>query len=368
MPEAFETFKAWDPRQGRRIEILDPDGSLRPGAAGLPLPTREKLLEGHRAMVLGREADDWAVSLNRQGRMPTYPPVHGQEANSAGALLALRPDDWFVPAFREMPGLIQRGVPLRQQYLYWLGLEEGSRLDRETYHILPSSVPIGSQTLHAVGLARAEAYRGTDRIAITYCGDGGTSEGEFLEALNFAGAWRAPVIFFVQNNGWAISVPRARQTAAATLAERAFGFGFEGVQVDGNDLLAVHAAVTLAADKARKGGGPTLVEGVTYRMGSHTTADDPTRYRSAGEVKAWEARDPIARLEAYLVAEKILAPGDLERIRKECRDHARAEFEVAEGYRAIALDETFRYHFKELPPLLAGQLEERARREQEVAK
>lgn len=361
-------FERLDPRQGKRLEILREDGTLAPEAGEWPAMPPERLLEAHRAMVTAREMDEWCVSLNRQGRMPTYPPVRGQEANSAGAILALRPDDWFSPAFRELPAFLLRGIPIRQQYLFWLGVEEGSRLPAERYRMTPISVPIGSQTLHAVGLAHAERYKGTDRIAICFCGDGGTSEGEFLEALNFAGAWNAPVIFYVQNNGFAISVPRRMQTRAATLAERAFGFGFPGVQVDGNDVMAVHAAVSLAAERARAGGGPTLIEGITYRMGAHTTADDPTRYRSDDEVKAWEGRDPILRLERHLAATGLLPAERAARIRKEARDLVRAEFEIAEAFRPIELEETFKYLYAEMPPVIRHQMEERARLAKEAAR
>jgi len=361
-------FEPWDPRAGKRLEALREDGTLTPDAARLPAPDDATLLSIHRAMALAREADEWSVNLNRQGRMPTYPPVRGQEATSAGAIAALRKDDWFVPAFREMPGFILRGIPLRQQYLYWLGIEEGMRLPRETYHMTPISVPIGSQALHAVGIAFAERAKASGRVAIAFCGDGGTSEGEFLEALNFAGVWNVPVIFFVQNNGWAISVPRRMQTKTATLAEKAFAFGFEGVQVDGNDALAVFGAVAMAAERARSGGGPTLIEGVTYRMGAHTTADDPTRYRTDDEVKPWEAKDPILRFERYLAGRKILPPEEAERVRADCRAHARAEFDEAERFRPGSLEETFRYHFAQMPPLLAHQLAERARLEREDAR
>lgn len=361
-------FDGLDPREGKRLEILREDGTLAPDAARYPLMSKDQLLAAHRAMVVAREMDDWCVSLNRQGRMPTYPPVRGQEANSAGALSALRPDDWFVPAFRELPGFILRGIPLRQQYLFWLGHEEGSRLPPERYRMTPIAVPIGSQTLHAVGLAHAERYLGSERIAITFCGDGGTSEGEFLEALNFAGAWDAPVVFFVQNNGWAISVPRRMQTKSATLAERAFGFGLPGVQVDGNDVMAVFAAVSLAAERARSGAGPTLVEGVTYRMGAHTTADDPTRYRSDDEVKGWECKDPILRLERHLDREGILPAAAAEALRAEARSLVRAEFEVAEAHPAPTLEDTFKYLYREMPPALARQLAERARLEKEAAR
>ena len=184
--------------------------------------------------------------------MPTYPPNKGQEANGVGALLALRDDDWFIPAFRELGAWLTRGVPLRQLYQYWYGNEQGNHLPTEAWHTLPVSVPVGSQPLHAVGLAYAEKLARSDRLAITFMGEGATSAGAVHEAFNLAGVWGVGVIFYVQNNHWAISLPTQEQTASTTVAEKAFAYGFEGVQVDGNDLLAVHAAVSMAAETARR--------------------------------------------------------------------------------------------------------------------
>ncbi|HUJ73801.1 MAG TPA: thiamine pyrophosphate-dependent enzyme, partial [bacterium] len=270
----------YDPREGRMLSLLDAEGKLAPLPPGMPRLTDEQALAAYKTMVLTRQADEWAVNLNRQGRMPTYALNKGQEANSIGALLALRPDDWFVPAFRELGGLLIRGITLKQWYLYWYGNESASALPAGTYRTMPISVPIGSQMLHAVGLAWAERYQGGDRIAITFLGEGGTSEGEFHEACNLAGVWKAGVIFYVQNNYWSISLPWPKQSASATAAEKGFAYGFPGIRVDGNDVFAVYAAVKLAEERARTGQGPTLIEGETYRLGAHTTSDDPTKYRT----------------------------------------------------------------------------------------
>jgi pyruvate dehydrogenase E1 component alpha subunit len=351
-------FEKIDPRKGKRLQLLKEDGTLTEVAENYPLMEDEQILEAYKTMILTREADEWAVSLNRQGRMPTYPPVRGQEANAIGSLMALRNDDWFVQAFREMGGLLVRGIPLNQQYLYFLGNEIGSKYKSGTY-TLPISVPIASQTLHAVGLAYAEKYKKTDRIAITFVGDGGTSEGDFHEALNFAGVWHAPVIFYIQNNQWAISVPRAKQSASKTLAEKAFAYGFEGIQVDGNDILAVYAATTIAAEKARNGDGPTLIEGFTYRLGAHTTADDPKRYRADEEVESWEKKDPIIRIEKYLISKDLLKEDEIESMKKDAKKEAQKAFEDAEKYEKPSLDDTFRYTFKEMPRVLEVQLEKR---------
>jgi pyruvate dehydrogenase E1 component alpha subunit len=310
-------------------------------------------------MVLARQADEWAVSLNRQGRMPTYPPNKSQEANGIGALLALRPDDWFVPAFRELGAWLVRGVPLSQVYLYWYGNERASFLPMDRYHTLPMAVPVGSQSAHAVGIAFAEKLRGTDRIVITFMGEGATSEGIVHEAMNLAGVWGVGVIFDVQNNQWAISLPTGQQTASMTLAEKAFAYGFEGVQVDGNDLFAVYAAVTLAAETARTRQKPVLIEGYTYRLGAHTTADDPRRYRDEQEVERWAELDPVVRLEKYLAAGGLLSEEDRHRIQEQAMEEARRTFEETERTPDPTREDTFLHTFATLPPLLQVQLERR---------
>ncbi len=354
-------FEKFDPREGKRISLLDPSGVLLADTQGLPLLSDEQALAAYRSMVLAREADQWAVSLNRQGRMPTYVVNKGQEASSAGALMAISGDDWFVPAYRELAGMIVRGVPLRQIFLYWYGNEEGSRLPRDELHMLPLAVPVGSQIVHAVGIAYAERFLGSGRIVLTFMGEGATSEGDFHEACNLAGVWKSGVIFFAQNNQWAISLPREKQTASRTLAEKAFAYGFEGVVVDGNDIFAVYAAVSLAAAKAREGGGPTLIEGFTYRLGAHTTADDPSRYRRDEEVSRWIPLDPIPRLERYLLSKGHLSESQIDSIREESLASARREFEEAEKTADPALEEVFRYLYERMPESLSAQMERRRR-------
>ena len=221
-------FESYDPREGKILRLLDEAGELSPIPKGFPRLTDEQALSAYKTMVLARQVDEWAVSLNRQGRMPTYPPNKGQEANSIGALMAVRPDDWFVPAFRELGGMLIRGVSAKQWYFYWYGNEWANHMPADTYHMMPMSVPIGSQLLHAVGLAWAERYKGTDRIAITFMGEGASSEGEFHEACNLAGVWKAGVVMYAQNNNWSISLPWSKQSASKTLAEKAFAYGFPG--------------------------------------------------------------------------------------------------------------------------------------------
>jgi len=206
-------FENYDPREGRLLSLLDVTGKLAPFPPGMPRLTDEQALAAYKTMVLSRQVDEWAVSLNRQGRMPTYALNKGQEANSVGALMAVRPDDWFVPAFRELGGMLARGISLKQYFLYWYGNEWANHMPVDTYHMMPISVPVGSQMLHAVGLAWAERYKGNDRIAITFMGEGASSEGEFHEACNLAGVWKAGVIIYAQNNHWSISLPWSKQSA-----------------------------------------------------------------------------------------------------------------------------------------------------------
>lgn len=352
-------FEKYDPRKGKRIQLLDETGKLTANAKNFTLMNNEEILEAYTHMIGSRIADEWAISLQRQGRMPTYPPSQGQEANSVGAALAMRKDDWFVQSYREMGGLLARKIPLHKVYQYFYGSEEGNRLPPQTYFTTPQSVPIATQTLHAVGIAFAEKYQKRDRVTVVFCGDGGTSEGDFNEALNFAAVWNAPVIFYVQNNQYAISCPRNRQSKVETLAERGFGFGIEGVQIDGNDVLAVHAVVSLAIEKARKGDGPTLIEGFTYRMGAHTTADDPTKYRRNEEVEAWKNKDPILRTEKYIQAQNIGSEKELESIKKKAKEYAVQEFEKIENAKKPSLEDGYRYMYKEMPDILRLHMESR---------
>jgi pyruvate dehydrogenase E1 component alpha subunit len=352
-------FEEFDPRKGSTFRLLNTDGTLDGQADRYEILSDEQARKAYEVMVLARQADEWGVSLNRQGRMGTYVPNRGQEANSVGSLMALRQSDWFVPAFREMGGLLVRGVPLSQYYLYWYGNEAGSRMPTDEFRTLPTSVPVGSQALHAVGLAWADSYLKRDGVAITFLGDGATSQGEVAEAFNFAGIWNLPVIFFIQNNQWAISFPSSGQTASKTLAEKAFAYGFEGVRIDGNDVFAVYAATSIAASKARSGGGPTLIEGVTYRMGAHTTSDDPSRYRDAREAEEWEKRDPIVRLERYLMRRKCIGRKEIEAIRKDAAEAVRCAFEEAEAHEKPGLEDVYKHIFETMPGTLQRQLQRR---------
>ncbi|MBN2552467.1 MAG: thiamine pyrophosphate-dependent dehydrogenase E1 component subunit alpha [Spirochaetales bacterium] len=341
------------------LSLLDTDGRLGPIPACLPLLPDQDILSAYRLMQLARQADEWAVSLNRQGRMATYPPNKGQEANAVGSVLALREEDWLVPSFRELGAWIARGIPLHQIYTYWYGNERGSILPPDVYHTLPIAIPVGSQPLHAVGIAYAEKLKASGRIALTFMGEGATSQGAVHEAFNLAGVWDLGVIFYVQNNQWAISLPTERQTASRTLAEKACAYGFESIRVDGNDLLAVYAAASEGARIAREKSRPLLIEGYTYRLGAHTTADDPKLYREESQVESWRDRDPLIRLEKYLTGRGLLGEGETEELRSACLSEARKAFERVESEPDPSLEDTFRYTFASLPPVLARQLDRR---------
>ncbi len=264
-----------------------------------PPPDSDRLVEMYRAMVLGRRFDRQATALTRQGRLAVYPSSRGQEACQIGAALCLRPSDWLFPTYRDSVALVARGVDPVEV----LGMLAGDRhcgYDPVASRCAPQCTPLATQLLHAAGLAHGEARQGRDTVALALCGDGATSEGDFHEALNFAAVFHAPVIFLVQNNGFAISVPLARQSVAPSLAHKGIGYGVAGEQVDGNDPVAMLAVLDAAVRHARAGHGPCLIEAHTYRIDAHTNADDATRYRAAGEVEEWLARDPLSRLEIYL--------------------------------------------------------------------
>ncbi|HEY4911816.1 MAG TPA: pyruvate dehydrogenase (acetyl-transferring) E1 component subunit alpha, partial [Methylomirabilota bacterium] len=280
-----------------RLSILDSEGNL--DTALEPKLAADDVKRLYRAMVLGRRLDERMLKLQRQGRIGTFAPIKGQEAAQIGSVFTLRPGDWLVPSFRETGAMLWRGWPIEKILSLYAGRLEGSSPGPEQRD-LPVTIPVATQLPHAVGLAYGIQYRGEDAVVMTYFGDGATSEGDFHEACNFAGVWHVPVVFVCQNNQWAISVPLKKQTNSRTIAQKAIAYGFPGIQVDGNDVLAVYAASREAVDRAQAGEGPTLIECVTYRLGVHTTADDPTKYRTDEEVKAWEQKDPLTRFRAYL--------------------------------------------------------------------
>ncbi|MBI1962893.1 MAG: pyruvate dehydrogenase (acetyl-transferring) E1 component subunit alpha [Candidatus Rokubacteria bacterium] len=345
-----------EPRfQVEYLSILDSDGNL--DTALEPKLSDDELRALYRAMVLGRRLDERMVRLQRQGRIGTFAPIKGQEASQLGSVFTLRPTDWMVPSFRETAAMIRRGWPIEKLLLFFAGYLEGGQ-PAPDQHDLPVTIPVATQLPHAVGLAYAAQYRGDDAVVMVYFGDGATSEGDFHEALNFAGVWQVPVVFVCQNNQWAISVPLKKQTHSKTIAQKALAYGVPGLQVDGNDVLAVHAAAREAVDRARAGDGPTLIECVTYRLGVHTTADDPTKYRSEEEVRAWERKDPLTRFRAYLEKKTLLEDGLEQRVDADIAA-AVARFEAMGPPDPLTL---FDHLYAELPPHLAEQRAELERR------
>lgn len=287
----------------RPLALIDARGAAAESA--LTMPDEEILLEIYRRMVVGRRFDTQATALTKQGRLAVYPSSRGQEACEVAAVQALRPQDWLFPTYRDSVALITRGVDPGEALTLLRG-DWHLGYDPYRYNVAPQCTPLATNTLHAVGLAHAAAYKGEDTVALVLVGDGATSEGDTHEALNFAAVWRSPVVFLVQNNGYAISVPLAKQTVAPSLAHKGVGYGIPSVLVDGNDAAAVFAVVAQAVERAAGGGGPTLIEALTYRIEAHTNADDANRYRDDAEVAAWLERDPVRRLERYLTDRGVL--------------------------------------------------------------
>jgi pyruvate dehydrogenase E1 component alpha subunit len=308
-------------------------------------------------MVVTRDLDGEFVNLQRQGEMALFAPCRGQEAAQIGAAACLRKTDWLFPQYREIGAFLLRGLTPAQMGAVWRGTWHGGIGFTERC-VAPIAIPIGTHGLHAVGAAMAAQRLGEDSVTLAFLGDGATSEGDAHEALNFAAVYREPCVFFVTNNQWAISVPVERQLAAASIAHRAIGYGMPGVRVDGNDVLACFAVTSQAAQRAREGGGPTLIEAVTYRMGPHTTSDDPTRYRTADDVARWAARDPIARYRTYLQSVGVWTDRLEERVTarsKRLRAELRDAVVGAEDYDVADMFDTV-YH--DITPDLAGQREQ----------
>jgi pyruvate dehydrogenase E1 component alpha subunit len=319
----------------------------------------ELLLKLHRAMLVGRRFDERLLSLQRQGRIGTFAPITGQEASQLGAVALLQPSDWFVPSFRETAAELWRGRTMESVILAFGGFSEGAKSEKKLNN-LPVSIPVASQVLHAVGLGWAIKYRHKDAVAMTFLGDGGTSEGDFHEAMNFAAVYQAPVVFVCQNNQWAISVPRSKQTHAKTLAQKALAYDMPGIQVDGNDILAVYAAAKEAVERARSGGGPSMIECVTYRMMMHTTADDPKRYRTEAEVEAWKKRDPLSRFQKYLKDKNLFSDKQIEALEEEIKGEIQTAVDHAEEQMKASGDplDMFDHAYAELPANLQDQQEE----------
>ncbi|MFA6303987.1 MAG: pyruvate dehydrogenase (acetyl-transferring) E1 component subunit alpha [Legionella sp.] len=312
------------------------------------------LKELYRVMVLTRTFDKKAIALQRTGKMGTYAPINGQEAISAAIGHAMKPEDVFVPYYRDYAAQIQRGVAMSEILSYWGGDERGSDFSCKSED-LPICVPIASQCLHATGVAFAFKYREQARVALVCIGDGGTSEGDFYEALNVAGVWNLPVVFVINNNQWAISVPRDKQTATQTLAQKAIAAGFEGLQVDGNDVLATRQVIGDAIEKARAGKGPSLIEALSYRLSDHTTADDATRYQPESQVNDAKPKEPIARFKHFLVEQKLWTAKDEEELVIQCSQEVEQAVETYLNAKPQPVTSIFDYHYDQLPEYLVEQ-------------
>lgn len=320
----------------------------------------------YRQMVLTRLFDQKAVALQRTGRIGTYAPTLGQEAIGVAIGSLMQEQDVLVPYYRDTAVQLMRGVKMEEILLYWGGDERGSvYVDPAVQQDFPLCVPIATQSLHACGVATAFKIRGEHRVAVTTCGDGATSKGDFLEALNVAGTWQLPVVFVINNNQWAISTPRRIQSGAPSLAQKAIGAGFQGEQVDGNDMLSVYDRMRVAIERARQGKGPVLLECLSYRLGDHTTADDATRYRSADEVKkAWE-EEPIKRLQTFLASQGVWDEGREQKLITECQTLVQQAVDAFEGAGTQAVESIMDHVYATWPAALAEQremLRERATR------
>lgn len=334
-------------------QYLNENGQLAEDAPAFAKDSKA-LLQLYRLMILVRTMDAKAIALQRTGKLGTYPSTRGQEAVFVGVGHAMKKDDIFVPYYRDMGTLIQRGVKLSQILLYWGGDERGNVYDKDC-HNLPFSVPVGSQPLHAAGAAFALKYKKQKRAVVSMCGDGATSQGDFYEAMNVAGIWKLPVVFVVCNNHWAISVNRDVQTAAPTLAQKAIAAGFQGEQIDGNDIIAVEDRMIEALKLAREKGEPRLLEMVCYRHHDHTTADDASRYEPKNMREQEWKKEPVARLRMYLESLGVWSEKQEEALREECAAEVDEAVKEYQATPAQPLESMFDYLYETLPKAYAEQ-------------
>lgn len=335
------------------FRYLNPQGEIE---QPLPAFTQDVdlVMKLYRYMLLARLFDKKAIALQRTGKLGTYPSILGQEAVSAGIGAAMSEEDIFCPYYREQAAMLWRGVKMEEILLYWGGDERGSAFQNNK-NDFPICVPIASQTLHAAGAAYALKYKHEKRAVVVAIGDGGTSRGDFYESMNIAGVWDLPLVFVINNNQWAISVPRSAQTKAQTLAQKGIAAGLEGWQVDGNDVFAVKDAVDKALEKAKEGKGPTVIEAISYRMGDHTTADDASRYRSSDELKINEKHDPIMRLKNYMIHAHIWDQEKEDNLQKSLANEVEEAVARFEDTPAPAPETMFDYLYEKLPDIYQAQ-------------
>ena len=338
------------------IQLLDENGKCK--ADDVADISEQEMQKMYRTMITTRLWNDKALSLQRQGRLGTLASVRGQEASNVGMGLALQPGDWFVPAFREYGTLFTLGLSMKDQFMYWGGDERGNARIPEDKRVLPTCITVGAHLCHAVGMAVAAKIRGEKSMILSSSGDGSTSQGDFHESLNLAGVWKAPVVFVVQNNHWAISVPFEKQTATKTIAEKAAAYAMDGLRVDGNDVFAVYKTVKQRAEMARNDFKPALIELVTYRMGDHTTADDATRYRKPDMLNEWEKKDPIERLKKYLKNEHGWTDAKDKKLIEECTNDVEKAVKEYENNDMPEPESMFNYMYNDMPWHLKEQLEE----------
>lgn len=336
--------------------LIDSNGKAVPAKQrrGYELPDLEVLKELYRRMVIARRWDTQVTALTRQGRLSTYPSARGQEASEIGTVTAMNDADWLFPTYRDSIAVWSRGVPTAELLSGFRG-DWHCGWDPHEHRTAPQATPLATQTLHAVGFATAAKLKNDPIATVAFIGDGATSEGDAHEGFNFAGVWQAPTVFVIQNNQFAISVPIAKQTRARMLADRAVGYGIPGYHVDGNDAAAVYTIVSEALERARSGGGPTIIECLTYRMEPHTNSDDPSRYRDAEDVAAWKDKDPIDRLEKYLTAQDAIDDALREEIAKESEDAAAAMRDAMNAEPALDPMELFEHVYNAPRPALLEQ-------------
>jgi 2-oxoisovalerate dehydrogenase E1 component alpha subunit len=323
----------------------------------------DDLLRMHRIMTLARALDERGMRYQRQGRLGFYLPATGEEGLAVGSAYPLSSDDWIFPSYRVVGLALWRGAELDKLVANCYGNADDNSLGRQMpvhytlseIHWLSISSPLGTQIIQAAGAARAMQILKQDRVAVTYFGDGTTSENDFHTGMNFAGVWKAPCVFFCQNNRWAISTPLSQQCGTERLADKAIGYGMPGVRVDGNDVLAVVQVMREAVARARSGGGPTFIEAISYRMGPHSSSDDPTRYRPGAEVEEWARRDPLARFRNFLLREEILTEDEIKPIEDECAEEVAASFKRNEAVPKPSLESMFEDVYAEMPESLREQ-------------